>query len=177
MRCACPCLGCIGSCHLCCISCCTVSLCHFPNIHSIAEATAGNFVWNQGKQTILHQLWLHRLACGKIYCCHHGFQAKLLLNDVQTPRHGAHSSCSSHKVPSNPRVCRCGGGVSTRVCVLMKLKRRLELPRQGCLPQTSPSNPPLMLTTTRIATATWNLPLMQLSAGSCHTPLDFIVGS
>lgn len=32
-----------------------------------------------------------------------------------------------------------------------------------------------MLTTTRIATATWNLPLMQLSAGSCHTPLDFIV--
>ena len=58
----------------------------------------------------------------------------------------------------------------------MKPRQRLELPRQGCLPQTSPSNPPLTLTTTRTATATWNLPLMQLSAGSCWTiAVSFIV--
>lgn len=136
----------------------------FPNINTIMDAVAVSVFWISAKQVVLYRFGCINMRVAS--CIARSVASSKPA--VQKACPGAH--CFLTSIDPTPHVCRCGGGVSTRACVLMKPKQRLELPRQGCLPQISLSNPPLMLTTTRTATATWNLPLMQLSAGSCCTP-------
>ena len=69
---------------------------------------------------------------------------------------------------------RCEGGESTPGCALKKPRQRLVQIKPGCPPPTFPCSPPLMLTTTVTATATWSPLQMLLSAGAsphlCYCP-------